>query len=310
MAEYKLSTAVVFIIFNRPDVTERVFYEIAKAKPPKLLVIGDGPRGNVPGEEERVLNARAILKRVNWDCEVLTNFSEKNLGCKKRVSSGLDWAFGLVDEAIILEDDCLPHQSFFRFCEELLEKYRGDERIGMISGNNFQFGHRYNSDSYYFSNLNHIWGWASWRSRWQNDYDVDMKKWAKLRNSERLNDLFRTKSEQVYLKKIYDKVYNGEIDTWDYQWSFATRIGGRMSIIPNHNLVSNIGFGEQATHTISHSSMANIENESMIFPLKHPKFMFINHELDYRFNRKFENKTFLNKLMTKFKKFFINKNYD
>ena len=149
MSDFQLKTPVAFIIFNRPDTTERVFAEIVKAKPPKLLVVGDGPRANREGDAAKVAAARAITKRVDWPCEVLTNFSEVNLGCKVRVSSGLDWVFEQVPEAIILEDDCLPHQTFFRFCEELLERYRDDQRIGMISGDNFQFGHTINDDSYF-----------------------------------------------------------------------------------------------------------------------------------------------------------------
>lgn len=161
MPEFQLTTPVAFIIFNRPDTTEKVFAEIAKAKPPKLLVIGDGPRVSRQGEAEKVAAARSIIQCVDWDCEVQTNFSDVNLGCKRRVSSGIDWVFEQVEEAIILEDDCLPDPTFFRFCEELLARYRHDQRIGMISGDNFQFGSRRNDDSYYFSKYVHIWGWAT-----------------------------------------------------------------------------------------------------------------------------------------------------
>ena len=151
MSDWQLKTAVAFIIFNRPDTTELVFREIAKAKPPVLLVVADGPRLGHQEEPELCAATRAIIGRVNWDCEVLTNYSDVNLGCKLRVSSGLDWVFDQVEEAIILEDDCLPHQSFFQFCEELLSKYRDDERIAMISGNNIQLGRKRTKDSYYFS---------------------------------------------------------------------------------------------------------------------------------------------------------------
>src|SRR6185369_14461868 len=170
MADWALTTPVAFIIFNRPDTTEKVFAEIARARPPKLLVIADGPRAGRAGEADRCAATRAIIDRVDWDCKVLTNYSDVNLGCKNRVASGIDWVFEQVPEAIILEDDCLPDPTFFRFCEELLIRYREDERISQICGANFQFGRKRSNDSYYFSRYNHIWGWASWRRAWQH-YD-------------------------------------------------------------------------------------------------------------------------------------------
>lgn len=171
-----VSTPVAFFIFNRPVLTEIVFEAIAKAKPKKLLVVADGPR--FAEEEEKCQKARAaVIDKINWECEVLTNFSDRNQGCKYRVSSGLDWVFSEVEEAIILEDDCLPAPSFFRFCETLLARYRDDERVMTISGDNFQLGNSRTEYSYYFSKYTHIWGWASWRRAWQH-YDVDMKSWT------------------------------------------------------------------------------------------------------------------------------------
>ncbi len=283
MSEFQLSTPIAFIIFNRPDTTERVFAEIARARPPKLLVVGDGARANRPGESEKVAACRAIINRVNWPCEVLINYSEANLGCKVRVSSGLDWVFEQVPEAIILEDDCLPHPTFFRFCQELLERYRDDQRIGMISGDNFQFGHSINDDSYYFSNINHIWGWASWRNRWQSDYDVSLKHWPKIRDEKRFRDWFGSKFEQDNFVEIVEKVYQGKIDTWDYQWQFASRIYGRIAVMPNANLISNIGFGVDATHTTGHGKFESLPVMPMKFPLKHPTTIFASRVLDSRF---------------------------
>jgi hypothetical protein len=143
MSQRQLKTTVAFFIFNRPYTTEKVFAEIAKAKPPKLLVVADGPHPDRPGEVDACATVRAIINHVDWKCEVLTNYSDVNLGCRRRVASGLNWVFDQVEEAIILEDDCLPHPSFFRFCEELLEIYRHDERVMHIAGSNFQFGRRY-----------------------------------------------------------------------------------------------------------------------------------------------------------------------
>lgn len=270
MSDFKLTTPVAFIIFNRPDTTERVFAEIANARPPKLLVVGDGPRSTRPGEADRVAATRAIIDKVDWPCEVLTNYSDVNLGCKRRVSSGIDWVFENVEEAIILEDDCLPDSSFFRFCEEMLERYRHDQRIGMISGDNFQFGRRYGGDSYYFSKYVHIWGWATWRDRWRGSYDVYMARWPLVRDNGRLQDLVLDEDEADYWAAIFERVHQGEIDTWDYQWVFANWVEGRLSVLPSVNLISNIGFGVDATHTTSVSPLSDLPTEAMQFPLLHP----------------------------------------
>jgi hypothetical protein len=270
MSEFKLRTPVAFIIFNRPNTTQKVFAEIARAQPPKLLVIGDGPRASRAGEDELVAATRAIIKQVDWPCEVLVNFSDLNLGCKVRVSSGLDWIFEQVPEAIILEDDCLPDQSFFRFCEELLDRYRNDFRVGMISGDNFQFGRRYTQNSYYFSKYMHIWGWATWRDRWVGSYDVNLSDWPQIREQDLLVDLLGDQKEAAYWSALFEKVYAGKIDTWDYQWAFANLIRKRLGVLPSVNLISNIGFGVQATHTVRTSHLANLPVSSIQFPLIHP----------------------------------------
>ncbi len=281
MPDFQLTTPVAFIIFNRPDTTERVFAEIAKAKPPKLLVVGDGARISREGEAAKVAATRAIIDRVDWPCEVLTNFSETNLGCKQRVSSGLDWVFEQVEEAIILEDDCLPHPTFFRFCQELLEKYRDDQRVGMISGDNFQFGQTRNHDSYYFSKHVHIWGWATWRDKWQHSYDVELKKWPLVREGNWLQDMLGGRAKVRKWTKIFEDVYSGKIDTWDYQWVFANLVQGRVNVMPNVNLISNIGFGRaDATHTLEQSDVADIPTCSMIFPLAHPCLIVANQVAD------------------------------
>ncbi len=279
MSEFKLTTPVAFIIFNRPDTTALVFAEIAKARPPKLLVIGDGPRVHKAGEAKRVAATRAIIEQIDWPCEVLTHFSETNLGCKKRVSSGIDWVFEQVEEAIILEDDCLPDPSFFRFCQESLQRFRHDSRIGIISGDNFQLGRAPMPESYYFSKYIHIWGWASWRDRWQA-YDVDMGLWPQVRDQGRIEDLVLEKSEAPFWQSIFERVYRGEIDTWDYQWVFANWCMGRLNILPSVNLISNIGFGAEATHTTAYGPLANLPTRAMTFPLTHPKIQARNREAD------------------------------
>lgn len=272
MPDWQLNTPIAFFIFNRPDMTQRVFEAIAAAKPPQLLVVADGPRSNRPGEAERCRETRAIIDKADWPCEVLTNYSDTNLGCKHRVASGIDWIFEQVPEAIFLEDDCLPDPSFFRFCEELLTHYRDDERIGMIGGTNFQFGQRRTGASYYFSRYTHLWGWATWRRAWQH-YDRDIALWPEVRDGKLLNAIFPTAAERRYWNKAIQAAYDKQIDTWDYQWSLALHLAGMVSIIPEVNLVTNLGFGPDATHTTTRNRYSEMPAESLRFPLVHPNII-------------------------------------
>ena len=267
-----MRTPVVFLIFNRPDTTARVFETIRDARPPKLLVVADGSRPDRPGEADKCLATRKIIDRIDWPCEVLTNYADVNLGCKKRVSSGLDWVFKTVPEAIILEDDCVPDPTFFRFCEELLERYRDDERVMMISGDNVQFGRSRTSYSYYFSRYAHIWGWASWRRAW-NQYDVTMRLWPEIRDGKWLQDILHDAAIEQYWDRIFEKVYKGEIDTWDYQWIFTCMTNSGLIAMPNVNLISNIGYGAGATHTTSQSIYAGMRTQPLSMPLSHPPFV-------------------------------------
>ena len=208
MPEFKLNTPVALLIFNRPDTTERVFNAIAKAQPPKLLVVADGPRPQREGEAELCAQTRAIINRVDWDCEVITEFADSNMGCKRRVASGINWIFEQVEEAIILEDDCLPDPSFFRYCEEMLTRYRDNERVGMVSGGNLQFGRQRGTGSYYFSKYTHIWGWASWRRAWKY-YDRDLTLWPAFRDQGLLTQIFETSGEQEYWRNSFQWVHEG-----------------------------------------------------------------------------------------------------
>lgn len=294
MSNYQLKTPVAFIIFNRPETTRRVFAEIAKARPPKLLIIADGPRADHPDDAEKCAAVRAIIDAVDWDCKVLTNYSDVNLGCKRRVSSGLNWVFDTVEEAIILEDDCLPHPTFFRFCEELLEKYRDDKRIAMISGDNFQFGRKRTEYSYYFSRYPHIWGWASWRRAWEN-YDVDLKLWPEIRDGVWLEDLLGAKKSVWYWKNRFENAYQGNIDSWDYQWTFSCWTQNALTVLPNVNLVSNIGFDMKAVHTKVKNKLAEIETEPMMFPISNPDYILCDSKADFFV----ENEMFSGKLMSR-----------
>lgn len=274
-----MRTPVALFIFNRPEATARVFAEVARARPPRLLVVADGPRAERPGEAERCAAARAVVERVDWDCELLTNYSEVNLGCRRRVAGGLDWVFATVEEAIVLEDDCLPHPTFFRYCEELLEMYRDDERVMLVSGDNFLLGERGTPYSYYFSRYAHVWGWASWRRAWRH-YDVEMKLWPELRGTDWLLDVHGDATAARYWAEVLEDVYAGRIDTWDYQWFFACWASNGLCVTPSVNLVSNIGFGAGATHTTNLSPVAELPAAALEFPLRHPPHFVRDWEAD------------------------------
>lgn len=281
MHDFQLKTPVAFIIFKRPETTEKVFEAIRKARPKKLLVVADGPRNERLGEAEKCQLTRAIVEKVDWECNVLKNYSENNLGCAKRVSSGLNWVFEQVEEAIILEDDCLPEPTFFRFCEELLERYRYDERVASISGQNIQLGRRRTEYDYYFSRYNHIWGWATWRRAWQN-YDFNMKLWPEIGNRNFLYDILGDTQGVKIWTKVFQNMYDSnKYNTWDFQWQFACWIHNSLGILSNVNLISNIGFGAESTHVSSkNSGHANLSTEPIEFPMKHPPFMIRNLEAD------------------------------
>ena len=275
-----MNTPVVLIIFNRPDTALQVFEVIRSIKPKTLLVIADGPRKHVDSDEEKCRQSRELVENIDWPCEVLKNYSTINLGCKKRISSGLTWVFEQVEEAIILEDDCLPDPSFFPFCEELLAKYRYDTRIMTISGNNFQDGKSRNKDSYYFSHYNHCWGWASWRRAWQH-FDIEMKSWPQLQREGWLQDMLMYQDEAKRWENTFQRVFEDHIDTWDYIWTYSCWVQSGLSILPNINLVSNIGDSGDGTHMNSPGNILfRIPVSPVQFPLKHPKFVVRNLQAD------------------------------
>jgi len=277
-----MQTPVAFLIFNRPETTRRVFREIARARPRRLLVVADGPRESRPEEAARCEEARAVVREVDWDCELLTNFSDENLGCRRRVSTGLDWVFENCEEAVILEDDCLPDPSFFPFCEELLEKYRGDERVMAVCGDNYLFERRRAPHSYFFQRLPGGWGWATWRRAWRR-YDAAMKRWPSLRDSTWLEDLLGDARAARYWRGVFDRMFAAgeDADTWDYQWVFSVWAQGGVVATAGVNLVSNIGWGAGATHTtLTESVLANIPTAEIEFPLRHPPEVRVDAEAD------------------------------
>ncbi len=271
-----MSVPVLFIIFNRPEKTRRVFEQIRKARPPALYIAADGPRPDRPGETNLCEETRqTVLNGIDWSCEVNTLFRAKNLGCKLAVSSAITWFFEQVEEGIIMEDDCLPDLSFFRFCEELLEKYRDNAKIMMISGNNFQPVSRC-AENYFFSRYVHIWGWASWRRAWQH-YDLSMQKWPAFHDSRQLCS-FLPKSVARRRTRQFNDAFRGKTSTWDAQWVFACWEAGGLSILPNINLVTNIDSG--GTHMKIYDPFIHRPSKPMGFPLIHPGIIRINEAAD------------------------------
>lgn len=277
-----MQVPIVFIIFNRPQVAQQVFNVIRRYRPKQLFVIADGARETKAGEYEKCLETRKIIDQVDWDCEVHKNFSEVNLGCAKRISSGLNWVFEQVESAVILEDDCLAHADFFPFCETLLERYRDDERIMAICAQNVQFGRRRSPYSYYYSRYNHCWGWATWRRAW-NHFDFDMKLWHQEDARELLKYVFPTSEKAAdYWARKFQRVSDYQVDSWALRWTFACWMQSGLSIIPEVNLVSNIGYGTAATNTLASSNnpYANLPTNSLDFPLQHPPFVLRNAQAD------------------------------
>lgn len=272
------NTPILFIIFNRLDTTEKVFEEIRKQKPKYLYVAADGPRKN---REDDIINCkktRAIIEKIDWECELKTLFRDENLGCGKAVSGAITWFFENVEMGIILEDDCLPHQDFFPYCEDLLERYKNNEKIKIISGDNFQNKIKRGNASYYFSAYSHIWGWASWRRVWK-EYDYTLDSISEHEFKLILKKYFSNFTEQqVWLDKFISSK-KGFFNTWDFQLSFCIWKNNGLSIIPNENLISNIGFGDSSTHTYdSNNKLAKLPTNK-ILPVQYARDSFV---IDYK----------------------------
>jgi hypothetical protein len=282
MSHTPFTTPIVFLIFNRPDTTAKVFEAIRQAQPSLLLVVADGPRADRPGEAEQCAATRAIIEQVDWDCQVLTRYSEQNLGCQQSVSSGLNWVFEQVESAIILEDDCLPHPTFFRFCQELLDRYRHDTRIMTIAGDNTPPGFqqtRQPQASYYFSIYARIWGWATWRRAWQL-YDTHLEHWLQVQRDRWLLDILHQSRAISPWEKILQSTYDGA-DTWAYRWVFTQWLQSGLTIIPQHNLISNIGFARNASNTVDlDNPRSNVPSHAVSFPLVHPPFIIADRQAD------------------------------
>jgi len=314
MTFYKVNVPVVLIIFNRPHCIEKVFNVVRKVKPPELFIVSDGPRVNYD-EKEKVNECRKIAENVDWECKVKKIYSDKNLGCGERITSGLNEVFSFADKAIILEDDCVPDISFFKFCEELLEIYKDDERVMSVSGRN-RFGKfDFNGYSYGFAQIPGIWGWATWTRAWSKmEFDVPL--WRNSYYRENIKQIIGNYRHfyfrKITMNKVISKIDKGEfISHWGPQWGLTLLLNNAVGIVPKNNLVRSIGFDESSTHfkkarlfNKKHKS-ARISVTPMEFPLIHPPVVmtdknFDNNSLDFLNSRK----TFTKRLI---KKYIINK---
>ncbi len=273
-------TPILFLIFNRPDTTKLVFESIKRIKPAKLYIAADGARKHKVGEDLLCKETRSIIDLIDWECEIKTLFRNENLGCKIAVSSAIDWFFENEEQGIILEDDCLPNESFYIYCETLLNYYASNERIMHISGNNFQDGNVRGNGSYYFSNYNHIWGWATWKRAWKA-YNVDLSFLTETETETLIEKQFDTKKERLFWNNIFKKVINKTIGTWDYQWTYAVWKNNGLSILPNKNMIANIGFNNNGTHTsgVDILGLSNMKTFS-ISKIIHPTEIEINKKAD------------------------------
>jgi hypothetical protein len=278
----QLNIPILFIVFNRPESTAEVFEAIRKAKPPRLYVAADGPRAN-NNEMEKIFRARKLATAVDWPCEVHELFRDENLGCGPAVKTAIDWFFEHELAGIILEDDTVPVRSFFWFCEELLMKYQNDTRIGMVAGTN-HIGYQSGEFSYLFSKNKACWGWATWRRAWVNmDFEMEWRKTESVKDV--MMNMGVTKWSRPKWLKALEAIDNGLVNAWDWQWYFSLSTQNQLCIFPNRNLVANVGFGKDATHTRGIVSQSYVLKNDIQFPLIHPEKVCPDYGYDYLFEK-------------------------
>ncbi len=281
-------TPLLLIAWRRPHTLRQVIDAIRPVAPTRLYVACDGPNPERPGEAEKVAATRAVIEQeIDWPCQIEKLYSDVNQGCSVGPNRAITWFFEQVEEGIILEDDCVPHPDFFTYCTTLLERYRHDTRVWCISGNNFQNGQWRGDGSYYFGRIPLIWGWASWRRCWQH-YDADLSQWPHLRDSGLLETIFEDSVERQYWSAIWQRTYEKRVPItwWDYQLVFACLANGGLTALPNRNLVSNVGFGPDGTHTTAVADPTVADQG--LGELNHPRFVLRDWAADlYSFDHQF-----------------------
>ena len=293
MSEKKslIDLPVLLIFFNRPDTFEKVFEQVKIARPSKLFLACDGARENNKDDIVRIEECKRIASQVDWECDVYTNYSEENLGCGVKPFSAIKWALEIVDRIVILEDDCVPEQSFFPYMAELLEKYKDDERIGMVSGLNHFAKWDCGKYSYCFTRIGAIWGWGTWRRVW-DDYDFTLSTLQDPYIQKLIyNDITFKRAKQLKIDnwlKTTNRVLNGEkISYWDVQFGYLKFYKGYLTIVPKVNLIHNIGVGEYSTHASTaiqkkwrKGMLHFIPLNKMDSKIHHPDFVICDHAYD------------------------------
>lgn len=281
------SSPVLFIIFNRPETTKEVFGQIKKAQPRQLFIAADGPRVDQPTDHNLCKQARSIIDQVDWPCELQTLLHKENLGCKFGPITAINWFFSHVEQGIILEDDCVPDLSFFQYCSELLERYKDNKKILSINGHNLGYISKYDY-SYSFTRYMNMWGWATWR-RSLDLIDYELEDWETINKNWFLYTSLRSSVFDFDWKWVknwrntYVDLLEKEVDAWDYYWIYAGFRHRLLSVVPHKNLINNIGFNANATHTKSKDHLiGKTINEKMNSPLVHPKR--ISRNTDYEEN--------------------------
>jgi hypothetical protein len=269
---------ILFLIFNRPELTAKVFAWIKLVRPSHLYVAADGPRVGRHEDVAACDEARQIATKIDWPCELHIRFRDKNLGARVAVGDAIDWFFEKEEEGIILEDDCVPDLCFYRYCTELLERYRDDTRVMSISGDRSFAPISRNGESYSFSRFPLIWGWATWRRAWKK-FDVE-----RFHQADHRKVIRSVRDEPNFVRSwtgIFDAVLRKEVDSWGYIWTFSVWANSGLTVVPNVNLVTNIGFGPQATHTVDENDhRSNVAAHSIEDPLVHPNLLSTDPDLD------------------------------
>ena len=271
--------AVLMLTYNRADLFKKSLSSVLSIMPKRIYIFNDGPKSN-PQDIVKVYEVRKLIQNIKTKSIIIKNFNKYNLGCKKSNLKAIDWFFSKEKEGIIIEDDCIASREFFSFTSEMLNKYKDNNRIFCISGSNFQ-KEKLSNESYYFSKYNHCWGWATWRDRWRLK-DDKISFWPKFKKSKEWGKLHKNKIEQKYWNKIFKNVYNDKMDSWAYPWTLSVWKQKGLTITPNVNLVKNIGFGKQSTHSLFvQDSFKYLNKQKTDSKIIHPKKIIINNKADF-----------------------------
>jgi hypothetical protein len=295
MKEFK--TPILLIVFNRPEITKKIIKEIEKMNPTTLFIAADGPRNGNLNDQIKCQETRKIINEFRTNHKIKKLFQDKNIGCRYGVTTAIDWFFKNVEKGIILEDDCLPSKSFFYFCEELLKKYEKNQEIMQINGSNFLFKKNNTKESYYYSKCANSWGWATWKRAWIFN-DILLESFPKFKKEEKINKIFQNKKLRNFWLKMFNYYYykNKDIDNWDIQWIYSVMNQNGLCITPTVNLISNIGKGQDATHTKIAKKILDIDID-IIEKIIHPKIKYYNEKLDLRCCKNFYDFYFFQKLI-------------